>query len=694
MISSFDHGLLAIIIFLSLLAVFLVTEVLCKGLCGGPCCSIRSRPGSRVSVAPYRPQELWGDDLSLEGSEFERKVDMEVAAVFGMEAGLLEEVAQHKSLGNGDVPIFLSPPSPKGSVLVTNGQLPSSSSLVSTKRSLSLETMSIDTIYMINELEDDTSLNGIEDDVFHNDTGENFSPQKNKEESHLVQSAMIVTVCKSISPASPPIIPKIALIDTILLENELEIKTPDKDAGDYVERIEDRENVIVETETNQEKINYDIDFSDRSPSKDSMVEVSVIGVTPPLNNNREAIDTIMLENKTVTRSLQKEIDDEADISEQSKASIVETKAKQQTPQSNRDISDKSSPEGSMVDLSVMVVTVCGPPPDITYMENDTWDIFQEKDNNNNENVTKSATSSPEALFPLRRTKKQDQLDLVKSIGKCSADISTGYLETNEEINNIESFNLQQDIKKLTMGKKFIASMKKILDIENIVFDTSQGREEKPHDLANIPASDKEASLPDVSYQDNPDPGDSKQEDLSLNISDQDISDKEVSAQDILNNELSEKDISDKEGSGKESSDREVSNQGISEQEAPYQYETDECDTEDDVGTSGSAFSQYFSNAISTSSSSSCSPDLPRVSSCSPPPPFPVSFLRAPPAPLPAPSPALPAPTLSLLPPLSKSPDMLYSFSPSRRVGALHFLSMTSSSLPGPGVRDTKTSLAR
>ena len=680
MISSIDHGLLAIIVFLGLLAVFLATEVLCKGLCGGPCCSIRSRPGSRVSVAPYRPQELWGDDLSLEGSEFERKVDMEVAAVFGMEAGLMEEAAQHKSLGNGDVPIFLSPPSPQGStVLVTNGHLPSSSSLVSTKRSLSLETMSIDTIYMINELEDDTSLNGIEDDVFHNDTGENISPQKYQEESYLIQSAMSVTVCKSISPASPPIIPKAEFIDTIFLENELETKTPEKDAGNDVERKEYGENVTVETETNQEKLNSGTDFSDKSPPKDSMVEVSVIGVTPPFNNNREAIDTIMLENETVTKNIEKEADDAAEISEHSKASIVETKANQQTPQSNKDLSDKSSPEESMVNFSVMTVTVCGPPPDITYMENNTWEIFQEKDNNNNENVTKSAASSPEALFPLRRTKKQDQLDLLKSTGKGSTNKSNGNLEANDEIKNIESLNLQEDITNLTMGKKFIASMKKILDREKTIGDINVSILK----VSDQEMSDKDVSDQDISHTEGLDQEGSDQESLNQEGLDRESSDHEDSDQ-----QISDQEGSPQEGSDQEGSDHVILDQGISEQEA------DEFDTEDDVETSVSAFSQYFSNAISTSSSSSCSPDLPRVSSCSPPPPFPVSFLRAPPAPRPEPSPALPGPAPCLLPTLSTRPDVLYSFSPSRRVGALHFLSMTSSSLPGPGVRDTKTSLAR
>ena len=104
------------------------------------------------------------EELSFEGSELERKLDLEVAAIFGAEDNL---EAEPVGLINGDIPAAVLPNQealvnmPGGMVVTLCRQPPSTTprptptptpSLVSTKKSLSLDTTSLDTIYMEDEL--------------------------------------------------------------------------------------------------------------------------------------------------------------------------------------------------------------------------------------------------------------------------------------------------------------------------------------------------------------------------------------------------------------------------------------------------------------------------------------------------------------------------------------------------------------
>ena len=104
------------------------------------------------------------EELSFEGSELERKLDLEVAAIFGAEDNL---EAEPVGLVNGDIPAAVLPNQevlvnmPGGMVVTLCRQPPSTTprptltptpSLVSTKKSLSLDTTSLDTIYMEDEL--------------------------------------------------------------------------------------------------------------------------------------------------------------------------------------------------------------------------------------------------------------------------------------------------------------------------------------------------------------------------------------------------------------------------------------------------------------------------------------------------------------------------------------------------------------
>ena len=104
------------------------------------------------------------EELSFEGSELERKLDLEVAAIFGEEDNL---EAEPVGLIDGDIPAAVLPNQevlvnmPGGMVVTLCRQPPSTTprptptptpSLVSTKKSLSLDTTSLDTIYMEDEL--------------------------------------------------------------------------------------------------------------------------------------------------------------------------------------------------------------------------------------------------------------------------------------------------------------------------------------------------------------------------------------------------------------------------------------------------------------------------------------------------------------------------------------------------------------
>ena len=104
------------------------------------------------------------EELSFEGSELERKLDLEVAAIFGAEDNLEPEPV---GLVKSDIPAAVLPNQevlvnmPGGMVVTLCRQPPSTTprprptptpSLVSTKKSLSLDTTSLDTIYMEDEL--------------------------------------------------------------------------------------------------------------------------------------------------------------------------------------------------------------------------------------------------------------------------------------------------------------------------------------------------------------------------------------------------------------------------------------------------------------------------------------------------------------------------------------------------------------
>ena len=104
------------------------------------------------------------EELSFEGSELERKLDLEVAAIFGEEdnleaepVGLIKSDIPAAVLSNQEVLVNM----PGGMVVTLCRQPPSTTprptptptpSLVSTKKSLSLDTTSLDTIYMEDEL--------------------------------------------------------------------------------------------------------------------------------------------------------------------------------------------------------------------------------------------------------------------------------------------------------------------------------------------------------------------------------------------------------------------------------------------------------------------------------------------------------------------------------------------------------------
>ena len=129
------------------------------------------RPPSRISPTagynfsrPHTADDVEVEELSFEGSELERKLDLEVAAIFGAEDNL---EAEPVGLINGDIPAAVLPNQevlvnmPGGMVVTLCRQPPSTTprptptptpSLVSTKKSLSLDTTSLDTIYMEDEL--------------------------------------------------------------------------------------------------------------------------------------------------------------------------------------------------------------------------------------------------------------------------------------------------------------------------------------------------------------------------------------------------------------------------------------------------------------------------------------------------------------------------------------------------------------
>ena len=152
--SSLDGALLALAIILGILTVFLTSEILCKTLHRGSCCILASRPPSRI--VPQTPVITmdWPENLSLDGSEFERRLDMEVAAIFGMD---LEAVQALETT--------YAPPAPLvNSMTVTVHRLPSSSPLLAARKILCQDTASIDTIYIENEL-NPASVEGNEEEA-------------------------------------------------------------------------------------------------------------------------------------------------------------------------------------------------------------------------------------------------------------------------------------------------------------------------------------------------------------------------------------------------------------------------------------------------------------------------------------------------------------------------------------------------
>ena len=164
-ISVQDNKFVAFVIILGILFFFIASEILCKIFSCGACCDLSSRPSSSVApTANYvfsRPDstDVMVEELSIEGSELERKLDLEVAAIFGAEQ---DSEAEHRSC-KGDIPDILASQeevlvsAPGGMVVTVCRQPPTPSptpSLVSTKRSLSLDTTSLDTIYMEEEITD------------------------------------------------------------------------------------------------------------------------------------------------------------------------------------------------------------------------------------------------------------------------------------------------------------------------------------------------------------------------------------------------------------------------------------------------------------------------------------------------------------------------------------------------------------